>query len=151
MKKYTVFAILLCFLSSSCEKDKLTGELDEFEGKYSWSYSKYKEELWTAFRTRTPDSEGYTAQVEMTDRGKIIFYINDEEIHKTGFSIVNQEITNNGQSISLEINPVVENTKEIDLNNTLGLTLTGDTLYVDDFPGESYDSSNYGQHYFLRE
>lgn len=52
--------------------------------------------------------------------------------------------------VSGHLNRNIENTKEIDLNDEFHFSLTGDTLTVNDFPGESYESQLSGTHYFIR-
>jgi len=145
-----IYTVVLATLVS-CKKDKLVGDLDLFKGRYTWEYSVQKE-YWYSLSTITipAANSNYTAEIEFNSKGKIIFYIDGQQIHKTGYSIEQQETTNNGNTISLKLNPRIEDSKEIDLNNFIDITITNDTLTVDDFPGESYDENLGGIHYFLR-
>ena len=149
-------AVLLCvFLVSltffACKKDKLIDDLEVFKGRYTWSYTYYFENWWdSSYKIFQASNADYKAEIEFNDQGKIIFYIDGVEIHKTGFSIENQELIGNGQIISLSVDPFHENSKNLDLNDKIGFSISGDTLNVDDFPGESYDRDFGGSHYFIR-
>jgi hypothetical protein len=135
----------------SCQKDRLTGELDAFEGRYTWTHSRYRPSIWSTNFTTTPASNfDYTAEVEFTDQGKIVFYIDGEAIHKTRYKILEQEDVELEGVLSLRIDPAIEDTKEIKLNNFIDFTLVEDTLTIDDFPGASYDEQAEGTHYFVR-
>jgi hypothetical protein len=144
-----ILFLLVMFMTNSCKKDKLTGDLDAFEGRYTWTHSIYKEEWWQSFNTTVNASgKDYTAEIEFTNTGKIIFYINGEEIHKTGYSIESQDAI--GDWIHLEVDPFKEDTKELDLNDKVQFSISGDTLNVSTFPGNGYDASFGGGNYFLR-
>lgn len=144
-----MFILSLLFVSSSCKKDKLTGELDAFEGKYTWTHSWYKQEWWHSNNTYLDaTSKNYTAEIEITNTGKILFYINGEQIHKTGYSIESQETIDGW--LYLTVKPSKKNSKQIDLNNELHFSISADTLSVSKFPGSAYDNSYSGGNYFLR-
>ncbi len=146
-----LLAILDLFLITSCKKDKLLNELEVFKGKYTWQYTMYREHWWsTTTLTRPASNSNYTAEIEFNNEGRIIFYINGQEIHKTGYSIENQETSNNGKTIWIKVDPIKENSKNLDLNDDVDFTITNDTLTVDNFPGTSYDEELFGTHYFTR-
>ncbi len=151
MKTLFTYVIIL-IVSTSCNKDKLTGELEAFKGQYTWSHTTNRlHALTNKTQTRLASSYTYTAELEFNDKGKLFFYINGEEIHKTGFSIEQQNVNPDG-SISLTIRAFKENSKKLDLNDEVRFALIGnDTLYADDFPGASYDENNTGGHYFIRK
>jgi hypothetical protein len=133
-----------------CEKDKLNDELAVFEGRYTWEYSRYKENWWSStYKTRLASTYDYTAEVEFDNEGSLIFYINGKEIHCTRYKIEKQEILSDS-SISLELDPSKENSKKLDLNDVVRFNLKNDTLMVNDFPGASYDDNVPGSHYFIR-
>lgn len=137
------------FLTNSCKKDKLTGDLDAFEGRYTWTHSWYKQEWWHSYQTFLgASSKNYTAEIEITNTGKIYFYIDGERIHKTGYSIESQEEI--GDWTYLTVNPFNENSKQLDLKDELHLSISADTLGVSHFPGNGYDNSFGGGNYFLR-
>jgi hypothetical protein len=139
------------FILNSCDKDKLTGDLDAFEGRYTWEYSRYSENWWSSsLTTRQASDFNYTAEVEFNEKGKVIFYIDGKEIHKTGYKILEQNDVGIEGQTNLRIDPNIENTKELDLNDYIDLTLREDTLTMNDFPGESYDEDLGGTHFFIR-
>ena len=144
-----VLLLLVMFVTNSCKKDKLVDELDVFEGRYTWTHSEYKQEWWQSYLTTVnASSKSYTAEIEFTNTGKILFYINGEEIHKTGYSIESQETVNDW--IHLTVNPFNEDSKDLDLNDEVSFSISADTLNVGTFPGSGYDNSFGGGNYFIR-
>ena len=144
----TLFFSVLFF---SCKKDNLVNELEVYKGRYTWDFTVKKDNWWSNSTTTKPATNwNYTAEVEFTNEGKLLFFINGEEIHKTGYTIVEQNVYNNGTTVSLVIDPHKEDSKKLDLNNEVSFTLTNDTLSIDDYPGNSYDEYNSGTHYFIR-
>lgn len=151
--KHLIFTLVIIFVATliSCEKDKLTGDLDAFEGRYTWEYARYSENWWSSsLTTRQASDFNYTAEVEFNEKGKVIFYIDGKEIHKTGYKILEQNDVGIEGQTNLRIDPNIENTKELDLNDYIDLTLREDTLTMNDFPGESYDKDLSGTHFFIR-
>lgn len=154
MKRLKTISPVILFLfvllvTNSCNKDKLTGDLEAFEGRYTWTHSLYKAEWWHSYNSiMLPADKGHTAEVEFTNTGKIIFYIDGEEIHKTGYSIESQDELSG--VLTLTISTFKGSSKELDLNNNVRFTLSGDTLTVNDFPGGGYDESYAGDNYFSR-
>lgn len=148
VKRICCFLVLALILTA-CEKDLLIDHLEIFKGRYTWEYSIYREHWWSSdTKYRNADNFDYKAEIEFDSNSKVRFYIDGEEIHATRFAIESEEVLDN--SIYLRIDPAIENVKGLDLNNHLDLTLYNDTLVVDDFPGESYDKSAFGSHYFIR-
>lgn len=148
-RRNSLLIVSLLLLLSSCRKDKLSGELDLFKGKYTWKYTEYSEYWWSSdLLIRDASVSEYTAEIEFDDRGKVIFYIDGQKVHKTGYSVERQETI--GNTVSLRIQPFKENSKHLDLNDFMDFTVTNDTLTVDDFPSESYDDSFVGTHFFIR-
>ncbi len=146
-----IIILLISVMSFSCEKDNLVDELEVFKGKYTWNYTKYRKNWWSnTYITKPATKWDYTAEVEFNTKGQLVFFINGKEIHKTGFKVIEKYISNEGATISMEIDPSKEDSKELDLNNKVGFVLTNDTLSIDDFPGNSYDENNGGTHYFIR-
>lgn len=156
--KNTFSPILHCLLvigvvctTVSCKKDKLTDDLAVFKGRYSWSYTVFKEDWWSANTTTRPASNStYTAEVEFTSKGKIIFFIDGVPIHKTGYSIESTEVSEDGETTWLTVRPFVEKSKDLDLNDNVSFGVRNDTLSINDFPGESYDATIAGTDYFIR-
>lgn len=135
---------------TSCTKDKLEGELEIYKGRYTWNHSWYKKNVLSSSLTfRDASQSNYSAEIEFDDKGKVIFYINGEEKLKTSYSIKKQE-TINGNTVTLEINPRKEDTRDLDFNDKISFSMTNDTLSNSQFPGNSYDQSLAGTHYFLR-
>lgn len=133
------------------QKDKLNDELEPYKGKYSWIEYRFRQNWWDSGLTSRPASNyDFKAEIEFDNKGKIKFFIDGEEIHKTGYSIVEHYVMDDGQTIFLSVKPRIEDTKEIDLNNTMEFWLRNDSLVVDDFPGESYDGNLRGEHLFQR-
>lgn len=134
-----------------CQKDKLKDELEPFKGRYTWVEYRYKQNWWDSGLTSRPASNyDFKAEIEFDNKGKIKFYIDGKEIHKTGYSIVDQSVMDGDQTILLTVNPRIEDSEDLDLNNTIDFWLKGDTLTCDDFPGESYDDKLGGEHLFQR-
>lgn len=146
--KFTlVFLSVLVLLA--CKKDKLTNDLDAYEGRFTWEYTLFKENWWDSdFTKRNASQFDYVAEIEFNNEGKLFLYIDGEEVHKTGFSVESNETLDG--TISLKIKPAKKNSKDIDLPKYLELTLKNDTLSMGDFPAKSYDQSFSGTHYFLR-
>lgn len=151
LKRLSDFTLMLLsvFVLVACKKDKLTDDLDAYEGRFKWEYTLFKENWWDTDLTKLNASKSdYTAEVEFNNEGKLFFYIDDEEIHKTRFSVESNETLD--ATISLKIKLAKKNSKEIKLPQNLEFTLRNDTLSVGDFPSKSYDESFEGTHYFLR-
>lgn len=155
MRTTACLAVGLCFVLSvlsSCNRDKLTGDLDAFEGKYEWVYWEYRANWYSSARSiKLAEDFDYTAAIEFNGKGKVIFYIDNEEVHRTGYRIKDQNTYEDGRVIELLIDPRIEDTQEIDLNNNIRFSLEADTLTCDDFPSESYDQeTGKGVHFFVR-
>ncbi len=136
----------------SCNKDRLTGNLDQFEGTYTWSHSVFKADWWSSETTRVnAENRGYTASIKLDNKSKIYFYANSEEIHKSKFRIAEQNEEDDG-TLNLVIEMFKEDNKseDLDFNDQLSLRLQNDTLDVGDFPGNVYDSTISGNNYFIR-
>ncbi len=143
--------ILFLLLLTACKKDTLEGELTAFHGRYQMNFYTYTQcFLCTKVYTGYASNLDYTAEIEFSPKGKIIFYIDNEELHKTAFRIVASDITDPSH-LQLDIDPIVEDVKGLDLNNQLSFQLINDTLYTVDFPGESYDQDIHGNFRFLRQ
>ena len=148
--KTTSLFFLLTLSLTSCNKDKLIDDLASFKGRYTWQYTQFKEHWYDSeFTTRDADQSDYTAEILFNDEGKLFFYINNKEIHKTGFSVENTETI--GSTVSLKIKPAKKNSKNLKLEKYIELTLTDDTLLsIGTFPSKSYDDSFFGTHYFFK-
>lgn len=141
---------LLMLLSSGCKKDTLEGELMAFHGRYQMEFYTYTQcFLCTKVYTGYASNLDYSSAIEFTPEGKVIFYIDNEELHKTAFKIVASDITDPSRLL-LDIDPIVEDVKGLDLNNEISFQLINDTLHTVDFPGESYDKDIHGNFRFLR-
>lgn len=154
MSPLLTFLLVISLMSTSvsCKKDKLTDDLAVFKGRYSWSYTVFHENWWsTTTTTRAASNSSYTAEVEFTSKGKVIFYIDGEPIHKTGYSIESTEVSEDGETTWLTIRPFIENSKDLDLNDNVSFGIRNDTLSINDFPGESYDATIAGTDYFIRK
>jgi len=150
-KGLLIHLIVISLTFYACQKDKLIDELEVFKGKYSWTHSVYKQNWWnTGFKTKYASNSEYTAEIEFNDEGKILFYINGEMIHKTGFSIETKELSNAGKTIYLAVDPYKEDSEALDMNDIIDFNLTADTLIVNDFPGAGYDNLFSGGNYFIR-
>ena len=151
MNKVILVLIGGFFLFTACKKDRLTDDLDQFEGRYTWEYSTYSEEWWSNDLTYyDAEDADYIAEIEFNNEGRIFFYIDGEEVHSTRYKITNIDRSHGDGKIGITIDPAVEDVKEMDMNNEMDLSIHGDTLFSDDFPGSSYDESLYGSHYFVR-
>lgn len=151
LKRLSDFTLMLLsvFVLLACKKDKLTNDLDAYEGRFTWEYTLFKENWWDSdFTKRNASQFDYVAEIEFNNEGKLFLYIDGEEVHKTGFSVESNETLDG--TISLKIKPAKKNSKDIDLPKYLELTLKNDTLSMGDFPAKSYDQSFSGTHYFLR-
>ncbi|MEZ4722355.1 MAG: hypothetical protein R2813_10830 [Flavobacteriales bacterium] len=136
---------------SGCQKDKLKDELESFKGRYTWIEYRFRQNWWDAFLTTRPASNyDFTAEIEFDKKGKLKFYVDGNQIHETRYSIKEQNLLEDGQTVYLSLRPRSEESDEIDLNNTIDFWLKGDTLTCDDFPGESYDDKLGGEHLFQR-
>ncbi len=149
--KPTILILSTTIFLWGCTKDKLEGDLEVFKGRYTWNYSWYKKNVLSSNLTfRSASQSDYTAEIEFTDKGKVIFYINGEKKHKTGYSIESQDVSEGGQRFSIEIKPRKEDTKDLDFNDKISFSLKNDTLSTSAYPGGSYDNTISGTHYFSR-
>ncbi|MDC1221443.1 hypothetical protein N8Z47_02100 [Salibacteraceae bacterium] len=69
MKPAYFLLLILLIGSSSCNKDKLVDELDQFEGTYEWEYTLSRKYWWsTASTISYPADRNYTAAIKFITR-----------------------------------------------------------------------------------
>ncbi len=138
---------------NSCESDKLENGFENFYGSYTWEHTYYSKNWWDSrLYFRSADEANYSANIEISEDGFIYYYIDQQEVHKTRFKVLNQDYDAPSDTYWLELDPSKEDSKNMDLNNSMSFTLIGnDTLTSIDFPGEAYDESNHGNHFFIRD
>ena len=131
--------ILIALFILGCKKDKLDNEFNAFEGKWQWIYTYSRTSIFSDFNTNLrPESTGFEAYVEFTNKGKILFFIDNEKLAETKYQIKDQ--SKDGTSLNMELD------FDIDEN---GLALSGkrhfginnDTVNFIGFPYEGYKTS----------
>lgn len=138
-------------MNTECGRAKLKDELEPFKGGYTWIEYRFRQNWWDAFlTTRSASNYDFTAEIEFDKKGKLKFYIDGNQTHETRYSVNEQNLLEDGQTVYLSLRPRSEESDEIDLNNTIEFWLRNDSLVVDDFPGESYDGNLRGEHLFQR-
>ncbi len=152
MKKLGFLLLTLSFCFTSCEKDLLIDEYDQFEGKYEWVYSRYTTRDCVLCKPDNhiyfADSASYTAQIEFDDASHVTFFINDSVLVKKRYAIMDQYQDANGLFLELRVD-VNKNT--LDINDRLEVvSVSEDTLKVRGFPGDGYDTEFNGGNYFIR-
>lgn len=160
MRKLLIFLLIISNILSttSCRKDKLSGDKSILEGKWRWVFTNEGVNATNHWSNKNPQTEGKNYSVELLSCGKIKYFENGKEIDKK--RIVIAEFKS-----ELHPNKAPAWYFVIDLNNRKNNSLQGylydrnsDTLFLygeSGFPfsGLDYYGSWYTEHvnYFVRE
>lgn len=152
MKRYMFLLVSLPILFSSCEKDRITGDYDRFEGKFQWVYSSYVYRDCTLcplkHHTDSAGEASYTAQIEFTNTGRVIFFIDNNVLIDKRFKVSDQYEENSVLYMDLWVDV---NKNVLDINDRLEVfSPSVDTIYISGFPGNGYDEEFQGHNYFVR-
>ena len=122
------FSILFCV---SCEKDRLEGQNQVFEGEWEWTFTYYVDGGTSAIKTLESDSVDFEVSLRLNDKGMIAFFEDGSLIQEKRFKIRNQQSNSGNADIQIKVNV---DDDELDFNDKLRLSIINDTLIVDDFP-----------------
>ena len=155
MKKTLITLIALLYLPLSfvsCEKDKLIGIYDQFEGKFEWTHSTYGYRDYPLgpllSHTDSATEANYTAQIQFDNTGRVTFFINDSILTKKKFIIKDQYEDSGLLYMDLRVDV---NKKVLDIDDRLEVySKSNDTIYLSGFPGDGYDTDFQGTNYFVR-
>lgn len=137
--KNAVFALIVLVLSA-CGGDPLDGEYNAFEGRFDWFVSSTESGalvLNDPSKLIDANKTGYTAEIQITDEGRILFYRDGFLLTDNAFVILDKSSQAAGASLRIELK---RSTGTLTLaNNELSIELTNDTLRVDAYPFSSID------------
>jgi len=142
MKSFNLLLLLILTVSfSSCKKDKLEGDYNVFEGKWKWVGTSYATKNCTLCQQVShyisTSDVSYTAEIEFTDKGRVIFYINNDVVAEEKFKVLRQDKYEGEVSMQLEVK-----TDKLSIDDELNTsTLATDSIYVTNFPITGYDDS----------
>lgn len=145
MKFRFVYIIIILLFVFSCSKNKLTEGQEKLIGKYSWvSTGTSDGSIWTNNDPAiTKAKAGYSAELELDDKGWIIFYKDGKVINKSTYTILEKDAYDEH---SAYIYIKLKNTDGLTLNEgKMSIHLSLDTnVTVDKFPFPAIDDvSNY--------
>ncbi|MFT5601842.1 MAG: hypothetical protein ACI9N1_002091 [Flavobacteriales bacterium] len=123
------------FSLSSCKKDKLKDGKEVLIGEYEWIYSARRSQFSSVTYSDTidPISESTSFKMEFQEKGKIIFYENDEIIKERRIVFTSwMSPGSNGHTFDINLNNKKEEnfTGSININ---GLSGNGDTIAMFDY------------------
>lgn len=141
--KYLYF-LLIGLITVSCSKNKLEGDYAKFKGSYEWKITYSKKPDGNIFSQDKADSiypqkTGYTASIELNDKGEIIFYKNGEVVSKNKYVITDKD---NPYLLPIKIKGSSGDIKKDDSRFNLQLNSAEDKLTVEHFPFDGLDKAD---------
>jgi hypothetical protein len=141
-----IFIVLVAF--ASCNKKKLEGDSQILVGKWNWTHSFVNDDMCDPpgnYVEINPNSEATNYSLEILKKGKVIFYMNEEEIDSYKFNC----------SLSENTNPTIDFPYHFGIYFGDGKALSGfvkeDTLFDNMyFPFEDTQCTDY-YGYFVKE
>ena len=123
--------MFILFTSNSCEKDRLEGQNQVFEGEWKWEFSQYVDGSTSVIRGLDKDSVDFNVSLRLNNTGMIAFFEEGSLIQEKKFRIRSQQSNSGNADIQIKVNVKDD---ELDFKDRLRLSVVNDTLIVDDFP-----------------